>query len=112
LRRARCGRRPDGCARRAPASRQRAFDHARSQGVGGVAGMPEGEGPRLSPRTVDDTASGQPRPRTWTSTASMVGTAGRRCTYPQRLGRLCPPYVSSRRAGPGRMKATRIVVSR
>jgi hypothetical protein len=64
-----------GCrARRSSAPRSGAFDHARSQGVAGVAGMPEGEGPRLSARTVDDAASGQPRARAW--------TGGRTCVSP------------------------------
>ena len=65
LRRARRGRRPDGCARRSPASRSGTDDHARSQslaGVVGVVGMPESEGPGLSSRTVDDQASRQPCP--------------------------------------------------
>jgi hypothetical protein len=34
--------------------------------MAGVAGVPEGEGPRLSPRTVDDPASRPPRSRAWT----------------------------------------------
>jgi hypothetical protein len=55
--RARRGRRPDGCARRSPSPRQETDDHAGGQGMAGVAGVPEGEGPRLSPRTVDDPAS-------------------------------------------------------
>ena len=41
LRRARRGRRPDGRARRSPASRSGTDDHARSQGLAGVVGMPE-----------------------------------------------------------------------
>ena len=49
LRRARRGRRPDGCARRSPASRSPTDDHARSQSLAGVVGMPESEGPGLSP---------------------------------------------------------------
>ena len=32
-------------------------DHAGGQGMAGVAGMPESEGPRLSPRAVDDGAA-------------------------------------------------------
>ena len=54
LRRARRGRRPAGCARRSPSPRQGTDDHAGGQGMAGVAGVPEGEGPWLSPRTVDD----------------------------------------------------------
>ena len=37
-------------------ARQRTDDHAGGQGIG-VAGVPEGQGPRLSPRIVDDPAS-------------------------------------------------------
>src|SRR5713101_5687358 len=40
--------------------------------MAGVAGMPQGEGPWLSPRTVDDAASGQPRPRAWTGGGTCV----------------------------------------
>src|SRR5215470_11025348 len=40
--------------------------------MAGVAGLPQGEGPRLSPRVVDDAASGQPRPRTWTGGGACV----------------------------------------
>src|SRR5271167_2611521 len=45
--------------------------------MAGVAGVPEGEGTWLSPRTVDDPASGPPRPRAW--------TGGRAC-MPRQLG--------------------------
>ena len=34
--------------------------------MAGVVGMPEGEGTWLSPRTVDNAASGPPRSRAWT----------------------------------------------
>src|ERR1700739_743315 len=55
------GLRPDGGARRSSAARQRAQDHHRGQSVAGVAGLPEGEGSGISPRVVDDPASGPPR---------------------------------------------------
>src|SRR5882757_2548538 len=45
--------------------------------MAGVAGVPEGEGPRLSPRTVDDPASRPPRSRAWTRAgACMPGQSG------------------------------------
>ena len=34
--------------------------------MAGVVGVPEGEGTWLSPRTVDNAASGPPRSRAWT----------------------------------------------
>jgi hypothetical protein len=40
-----------------------ADDHRRSQDMGDVAGVSEGEGPRLSARIVDDATSGPPCPR-------------------------------------------------
>src|SRR5712672_310040 len=46
LRRARRGRRPAGCARRSPSPGQGTDDHAGGQGMAGVAGVPEGKGPR------------------------------------------------------------------
>src|SRR5208337_3916885 len=36
------------------------------QGMAGFSGLPQGEGPGLSARGVDDAASGSPRARTWT----------------------------------------------
>src|SRR5262245_24997208 len=65
LRRTSCGRRCDGGAGRSPSSRQRAGDHDGSQGLVDGLGMPQGQGVRLSARTVDDAASGPPRPRAW-----------------------------------------------
>src|SRR5271154_2437270 len=45
--------------------------------MAGVAGVPEGEGPRLSPRTVDVPASRPPRSRAWTGAgACMPGQSG------------------------------------
>ena len=35
--------------------------------MAGVVGVPEGEGTWLSPRTVDNAASGPPRSRAWTA---------------------------------------------
>src|ERR1700722_16556296 len=40
--------------------------------MAGVVGVPEGKGTGLSPRTVDDTASGPPRPRAWTDGGTCV----------------------------------------
>jgi len=40
--------------------------------MAGVVGVPEGEGLWLSPRTVDDAASGQPRSRAWTGGGAWV----------------------------------------
>jgi hypothetical protein len=40
--------------------------------MAGVAGVPEGEGPRLSPRTVDDPASRPPRSRAWTGAGTCM----------------------------------------
>src|ERR1051326_2669094 len=40
--------------------------------MAGVVGVPESEGPWLSPRTVDDAASGPPRPRPWTEGGPCV----------------------------------------
>src|SRR5208283_3737618 len=72
LRRARRGRRPDGRARRSPSPWQGTDDHAGGQGMAGVAGVPQGEGPRLSPRIVDDPASRPPRSRAWTGAGTCV----------------------------------------
>jgi hypothetical protein len=55
------GRRPDGGARRSPSPRPGTDGHAGGQGVAGGADVPKGEGPRLSPRTVDDATSGPSR---------------------------------------------------
>jgi hypothetical protein len=49
LRRARRGGRPDGRARRSPSPRPGTDDHGGGQGLAGVVGVPEGEGPWLSP---------------------------------------------------------------
>src|SRR5260370_1025657 len=40
--------------------------------MAGVVGVPEGEGPWLSSRTVDDAASGRPRSRAWTGGGACV----------------------------------------
>jgi hypothetical protein len=63
LRWARRDRGLDGCARRSPASRPGADDHARGQGFAGFVGLSKGEGSWLSPRAVDNPASRPPRPR-------------------------------------------------
>ena len=41
-------------------------------GMAGVVGVPEGEGTWLSPRTVDNAASGPPRSRAWTRGGTCV----------------------------------------
>ena len=48
------------------AAGQGADDHGRGQGMAGLSGLPQGEGPGLSARIVDDAASGSPRARAWT----------------------------------------------
>ena len=40
--------------------------------MAGVVGAPEGEGTSLSPRTVDNAASGPPRSRAWTRGGTCV----------------------------------------
>src|SRR5271154_7305534 len=55
-----------------PRPRQGTDDHAGGQGVAGVAGVPEGEGARLSPRIVDDPASRPPRSRARTGARTWV----------------------------------------
>jgi hypothetical protein len=48
--------------------------------MAGGAGVPEGEGPRLSPRTVDNATSGQPRSRAQRDTqASPIWAQGTVC---------------------------------
>src|ERR1700729_1916424 len=42
-----------------------------------VVGLPEGEGPWLSPRTVDDPASRPPRSRAWTGAGACVSRQSR-----------------------------------
>src|SRR5271166_5298070 len=66
LRRAGVGLWPDGGARRSPAAGQGADAHGRGQGMAGFSGLPQGEGPGLSARVVDDAASGSSRARAWT----------------------------------------------
>src|SRR5271166_4272042 len=46
-----------------PMAGQGADGHRRGQGMAGVSRLPQGEGPGLSPRIVDDAASGSPRAR-------------------------------------------------
>jgi hypothetical protein len=79
LRRARGGLRPASCARRSPSPWQVTDDHAGGQGMVGVAGVPEGEGPRLSPQAVDDPASCPPRSRAWTGGGAAKGFPIYRC---------------------------------
>ena len=49
----------DGGARRLSAAGQGADDHRRGQGMAGLSCLPQGQGPGLSPRIVDDAASGR-----------------------------------------------------
>src|SRR6202011_6357644 len=44
----------------------------RSQGMVGIAGVPEGEGSGLSARIVDNAASGRSRSRAWTGARAPV----------------------------------------
>ena len=61
--RSRRAARCDGGARRQPASGQGAGDHRGGPRMAGLAGLPEGQGPGISARAVDDAAAGAPRPR-------------------------------------------------
>ena len=50
----------DGGARRSSAARQGGDDHRRGQGMGCRHRLPQGQGPRLSPRIVDDATACPP----------------------------------------------------
>ena len=50
--------------------------------MAGLSGLPQGEGLRLSPRIVDDAASGSSRARAWTS-------RGARLPWQAEFGTLC-----------------------